>query len=95
MPEVLQPRQVGSRPRAQEMLAELPDDLTGAEVRVDFRSADTAAPSFIDEIIAVVLQERNARVLKLENVAPRIARYADRSAVRRDVADRLLVDRLP
>lgn len=92
--EVLQPRHVGSRERAREFFADLPDDLTGAEVRVSFRGVTTAAPSYIDEIIYLILEQRGARVLKLQDVAPRIAKFADLSAKRRQLCDRLRVDRL-
>lgn len=86
------PPLVGSRELAREFVAQLPDDLSNAEVTVDCAHVEASAPSFVDELVKIVLVEREARRLVLQAVPERTARYATRSALNRAVSDRLTVE---
>lgn len=95
MPDVVEAKRASSRSRARELLNEIREDLRGATLIIDFDNVRVAAPSFVDELVHVTLAERRAAKLKLRNVAPMIARFADDSAARRELADRISVNRKP
>ncbi|MDX1881637.1 hypothetical protein SBE55_27935 [Mycolicibacterium sp. 141076] len=86
------PALAGSRPRAQQILAELPHDLSGQVVQLHCASLIAAAASFADEIVREVLVKRNARRLEVSSVSDRefIGYLRDRAEVH-NVADRLQV----
>jgi hypothetical protein len=66
------PALAGSRLRAQQILAGLPDDLSGAVVRMQCGSLIAAAASFADEVVRTVLVDRQALRLEVTpGVCPR------------------------
>lgn len=85
------PPLVGGRELAREFASDLPADLTADDVIIDCANLEASAPSFVDELVKIVLVERNARRLSFEDAPERTASYALRSAENRDVADRLEV----
>lgn len=90
------PALVSSRPLAREFTAELADDLNSGTVVVDCADIEASAPSFVDELVKIILVERGAKELRMVNVPSRTAAYANRSAQRRNVSDRLhLEERTP
>ena len=86
---VMVPPRSGSREQARELVRDLPEDLRDSEVVVDCGGVFVATPSFIDEVVKIVLVEREATLLRLLNAPERTASYALRAADARDVAQRL------
>jgi hypothetical protein len=82
----------GSRPRAQQILAGLPDDLSAAVVRMQCDSLIAAAASFADEVVRTVLVDRHALRLEVTSVSDEefVGYLRDRADVY-GVADRLQV----
>ena len=83
------PPRVGGRGRAQELLSDLPSDV--AEVTINFSDTEAVTPSFVDEVVRLVLVERNASLLILSGLPKRARELALRSAGSRSVTDRLKV----
>jgi hypothetical protein len=86
------PALVGSRDLAREFLRDLPSDLADAQVVINCANVEASAPSFVDEVVKVVLVERAASHLLFSHAPKRTAEYAQRSAVSRGVDDRLTVE---
>lgn len=86
------PHLVTSRRQAQEMLAGIPDDLHDCEVILDCSGVQASPPSFVDEVVKIVLVDRKALRLRLRSVPERAATYAEQAAQRRGVVDRLEVE---
>lgn len=84
------PRLAGSRRLAAELLAEYPNDLTEAVVRVELRDVRTTAPAFVDELVRLALVEREAATLELVGAPQRTGDLAERFATNR-VRDRLVL----
>jgi hypothetical protein len=82
----------GSRPRAQQILAGLPEDLSGAVVRLQCDSLIAAAASFADEVVRTILVDRHAERLEVASVSDQefVGYLRDRADVY-GVADRLQV----
>jgi hypothetical protein len=82
----------GSRPRAQQILVDLPDNLRGKVVQLHCESLIAGAASFADEIVREVLVKREAQRLEVTGVSDRefIEYLRDRAEVH-NVADRLQV----
>lgn len=87
----LEPGQhAGSREHARELVAALPAQLTGITVALDCAELVAGTPSFLDEIVKEILVTRRADRLEIVGSSRRIATLADRAAVNREVADRLI-----
>lgn len=86
------PMLAGSRPRAQQILAKLPKDLSHAVVELHCDSLIAGAASFADEIVREVLVNRRAQRLVIIAASDRefIDYLRDRANVH-NVADRLQV----
>src|SRR6266487_1702914 len=95
MPTLTAPKLVSSRDQARELTESLPADLTGAVVVVDCAALQASTPSFVDELVKVVLVERNAKLLRLVSAREPTAELARRAAAVRQVADRLRIDQAP
>lgn len=63
------PALAGSRPRAQQLLIDLPADLTGQAVQLHCESLIAAAASFADEIVRTILVDRKAERLEVTSVS--------------------------
>ena len=86
------PALAGSRPRAQQLLVELPDDLTGSAVQLHCESLIAAAASFADEIVRTILVDRKAELLEVTSVSDQeFITYLRERAEFYGVADRLQV----
>lgn len=83
------PSTMGSRSHASEMLFGLPSDMTGQSLKVVFSEGALGTPSFVDELVRLVLVDRNAALLSLENANERHKRIARESAAHFGVVDRL------
>jgi hypothetical protein len=86
------PMLAGSRPRAQQILAKLPSDLSGHAVRLDCGSLVAASASFADEIVRTILVDLHAEELEVTSVSDQefIGYLRERAEVY-GVADRLQV----
>jgi hypothetical protein len=86
------PPRSGSRELAQSLLAHLGNRLHDAIVAVDCSDVVVATPSFVDELVKLVLQEGGAHQLVLLHASDRTRVHAVRSAESRQVVDRLAFD---
>ena len=91
MLQVNTPDHAGSRDQAQELVRPLADDLTGQSVIVDCSNLVVGTPSFMDEIVKQILEQRHAETLQLNGGTPRARELLERSAENRGVRDRLRV----
>lgn len=57
------PRVVGTRLSAHGYLRDLPTDLSGQDIELDCRRLVDGTASFADEVVKIVLKERNARTM--------------------------------
>lgn len=83
----------GSRVRAQQLLNELPQDLSGQVVELHCGMLIAAVVSFADEIVRTVLVDRHAERLEVTRVSDRyfIEHLRDRAA-EHHAADRLHIN---
>ncbi len=86
------PSHAGSRSQARELLGSYPlQDAAPGIVLVDCSELVVATPSFLDELIRIVLVEGEALGLLLDNASERTKENAERCARNRGVEDRLQV----
>jgi hypothetical protein len=82
----------GSRPRAQQLLAELPPNLSGQVVQLHCDLLIAAAASFADEIVRELLVLRDAKFLVVTGASDEeFIDYLSERAQVHGVADRLQV----
>ena len=92
MPMLTAPMLVSSREQARDLTASLPEDLSTATVVVDCSALQASTPSFVDELIRLVLTERNALQLTLRNAPERTIELARRAAEIHGVLDRMKIE---
>lgn len=80
-----------TRNRARKLVEGLPDSLAGGAVTLDCSGLRLETPSFITELVKLVLVERNAEVLQLVGAADQVARFAMEAAAQQGVPDRLVL----
>jgi hypothetical protein len=85
------PRLVSSRDQARELVLSLPADLSDVAVVVDCSALKASTPSFVDELVKLVLVERHATRLIFQSAPDRTVELARRAATNREVVDRLQV----
>lgn len=86
------PRNVGTRGLVRTWLdSATPENLSGRVVQVDCARLLSPTPSFLDEMIKMLVVERGAEVVQVTNASERTALYATRSASNRHVRDRVEV----
>lgn len=90
---VISPQAAGTRQFAQELFAQISDDLTDVRLRVELTSVRIASPSFVDEIIRIAFEERAVGTLEFIDTPLIAANAIDDSATDRGLADRISVDR--
>jgi hypothetical protein len=91
MMQVKMPDHAGSRDQAQDLLSPLPNDLTGMSVALDCSNVLVSTPSFMDEIVKQILEQRHAKTLEVSCGPQRACELLKRSAENRGVRDRLRV----
>lgn len=79
----------GSRQRAVTLTADLPDDLSEANVIVDASEKKGYAQGFVDELCAQLAQVRNAYSLTIISDDETLRQRAETSARLRNFSDRL------
>jgi hypothetical protein len=85
------PDHAGSRDQATDLLSPLPSDLTGTTVALDCSAVVVTTPSFMDEIVKQVLEQRHAKTLEVSSAPQRAGELLKRAAENRGVRDRLQV----
>jgi len=83
------PRLMGGRDQVTELLSSLPSDLNGTALAVHFEPSAMSTPSFVDELVRVVLIDRNASDLTLVNISERVCEIATEAAAHFGVRERL------
>jgi hypothetical protein len=83
------PDHAGSRDQARELARPLAADLTGQTVTIDCSNVVVATPSFTDEIVKQVLEQRKAEALEIRGASARATELLERSAENRGVRGRL------
>ncbi len=85
------PDHAGSRDQAQELVLDLPKDLAGKRVVLDCSSLVIGTPSFLDEIVKQVLEQRGAETLEVSDAPERARELLERAATNRGVSSHLRV----
>jgi hypothetical protein len=85
------PAKMGRRDQAVALIANLPDDLSGVKVRVEFPDNAYPTTSFLDELIRGLLVDRRCAHLMLVNANLRVIEIAHLSAHDLGVADSLQI----
>jgi len=89
---LIAPASVGTRDLVRKWLEqELDKSLEGDHLSIDCVDLRSATPSFVDEILKVVLVERHAARLSFVNAPERAELHVERSAANRSVVDRVEV----
>lgn len=79
----------GARQRAITLTAELPDDLSNADVIVDASNRQAYAQGFVDELCGQIAQVRKAHSITIVSDDAMLRKRAETSAQLRDFSDRL------
>jgi hypothetical protein len=86
------PPRLGGRNLARETFGGISREIAQQELMIDFAGLSAVSPSFIDELIKIVIEEGHAKRLVLRNLPDDRARAnAVRSATARDVRDRVAI----
>lgn len=83
------PKHAGARDQAHDLARSLGDDLAGHEVVLECANSVVTTPSFLDEIVKQVLEERRADVLRITGASSRAQLLLERAAENRGFSDRL------
>lgn len=89
---ITSPLLTGMRPEAQKLLATLPANLSGHSVVLDGHRTLAATPSFADEMIRVLLVERNADHVHAIAVGSEFGEWLRESAQDHNVSGKLKVE---
>lgn len=79
----------GTRQRAEDLVAELPEDFTGAIVTVDASEMKAYAQCFVDELCKQILQVHQAESLKIITDNEALKSRVEFSAELRNFTDRI------
>jgi hypothetical protein len=85
------PEHAGSRDQAIALVAPLADDLSGTSVLLDCGGLVVATPSFLDELVKQILEQRHADRIDVLNPPDRAWQLLDRAATNRGVRARVAV----
>jgi hypothetical protein len=80
----------GTRQRAEDLLWELPEDLSGVTVIVDASEMKSYAQCFVDELCKQILQVRNADLMKIITENETLKSRIDFSGKIRRFSDRIV-----
>ena len=94
---LITPQNVGTRDLVREWLQrDAPADLSGRTVEVDCSPLRAPTPSFLDEMLKILVLERCATRVELRHASDRAKALATRSALNRGIGARLdVVDDAP
>jgi hypothetical protein len=86
------PSNIGTRDLVRAWLdAIITSDIEGSVVEVDCAPLKSPTPSFFDELLRILVVERDAKTVTLRNVNQRAQALAFRSANNRHIQDRLAI----
>ncbi len=86
------PESVGTRDLVRMWLeAELTSDLRDLTVELDCSPLKTPTPSFFDEALKILIEERGAQRVTVSHVSPRAQLFALRSAANRDIQGKVAI----
>jgi len=83
---------LGGRDQARRVADALPPDLDDSEVVVDCSRLEVSTPSFVDELLKVLLLDRGALRVRFVSAPERLAEYVRRAAVARSIESQVLVE---
>ncbi len=91
MEQIVLPRLAGTREAVGDLLAAqaVPSPLSGQTVVVLCRELASGSPSFADELVKELVEDRSAAELVLVGAPARFQHHVQAAAVRRDVAGRV------
>jgi len=84
------PRVMRGREQVSEFLSALPENLQGCSVEIRFEPRALGTPSFLDELVRVVLADRSAVSLTLEGMSEQLCVIATDAADYFRVSDKLV-----
>lgn len=87
--ELVAPRRMKGRDQADQLLSALPDRLDGVVVRLDVPDGALPTPSFLDQLVEIVLLARGAERLVVARASDFTASILEASAVDHGVADQV------
>ncbi len=86
--QLVSPADIGTRDLVRAWLdSALPRALETTVVEVDCGKLRSATPSFLDELLKIIVVERHAVRVRLKDVSERAAQLAQRSATNRRILD--------
>jgi len=83
------PRLIGTRSGADELVSELPDDLSNANVIVDATENQASSQGFVDQLCMQIMEVRLAKSLTVVSETGNLRRWVELSAGNRYFADRI------
>jgi hypothetical protein len=89
MIEIKLPPLVGSREAANIFVSRLPERLTNEDVWINCRDLVSGSPSFADQLVKRLVEEKDARSLTVVGATDRFAGYFTESAQARRVPNRV------
>lgn len=92
MPTLTIPQRTGRREQARQLISGLPSDLSGQTVEIDFADDVRTTPSFIDEIVTVLVRDRGAATVRLVGLTPDLVRLVQQVGDDLDVVERLVCE---
>jgi hypothetical protein len=91
--QLVTPANVGTRDLVRAWLdSALPGDLADTAVDVDCAPLTAPTPSFIDELLKIIVVERKALRVRLVNASERAVWLAQRSADNRHISDVVMIE---
>jgi hypothetical protein len=92
MVQLTSPDYIGGRAAAADWLANLGSDLSGVRVDIDCSALVSTSPSFVDEVLKILVVDRGASLVKMKDVPLDVATWVDETLKRRSIADSVMVD---
>ncbi len=86
---LIPPSHSGSRAQANDLVAALPVTLTGSRIVLNCAALALTSPSFVDELVKLLLVERDADVLEVVGASVRLQQLLKRAASNRGVPSRV------
>lgn len=92
MVQLTSPDYIGGRHAAAAWLAALGEDFTDVRVDIDCSALVSTSPSFVDELLRILIVDRGAAMVKMQDVPLDVAKWAHETRHRRELGDAVMVD---
>lgn len=89
------PEHAGSREQARALTQPLVAPLSDHTIVLDFSAVLVCTPSFLDELVKQILEQRGASTVEVLGASARARELLARAAANRDVSDRLVFQAAP